>query len=149
MSHQTTITGMWRQVRKPTEEWARDAKNLKALQISCMGRNRSEGLGSGHCLWACSTPSGTIGIGWRWTEILPGVLAIDDPLDVFSNVILLGEAGLPVDDNRRVGHLHNAIHDLDWQSVVRQRLAGTSSRPGRVRQPRATLARRPASPSCV
>jgi hypothetical protein len=82
------------------------------------------GLRRGRQVWA--TPDAEpVQIAWEWTEIQPDVVALFDPMKILSNVALVDGRGHALVASRRMLHLNNVIHRLDWRSA----LHATSQRP--------------------
>lgn len=72
----------------------------------------------GQTVWGTVVDGRPIGIAWDWGEVCEGVLALSDPMLVVSNLCLLGQDGLCLDDDHRVMNLNTLIHQLPWQEAV-------------------------------
>jgi hypothetical protein len=57
---------------------------------------------------------------WEWLEIAAGVVAIFSPLDLRSNIRLLGPGERPMNKINTLARFNRVIHRLDWQAEVRQ-----------------------------
>jgi hypothetical protein len=59
-----------------------------------------------------------IGLSWAWYEIRPQVIALEDPLSISSNVILVDDTGGLLPGESRILHLNWTVHTLHWQKAV-------------------------------
>lgn len=72
----------------------------------------------GQALWGTETNGRWIGIAWDWMEARDNVVAIADPMNVLSNVLIVDQRGAPLDDSLRLACLNQAIHETNWQAQV-------------------------------
>ena len=116
----------WLPVRTTLLEWQRISKSFRELMLS-FEFDADSGVQRGDLLWG--TPAGDVlvALGWRWREVEADVVAIDNPMNISSNVVLLDEHGQELSPSKRILHLNNALYRLGWQSRV---VAG-----GRLRRP--------------
>jgi len=63
--------------------------------------------------WVASGAGVQIFLAWRWALITLDVVCIESPLDVESNLFVIGED--PVAKRRRLNFM---ISELDWQPTV-------------------------------
>jgi len=57
---------------------------------------------------------------WEWLQIAAGVIAIVNPLDLRSNIALVGPDGHRMSRMNALIRFNRFIHRLDWQSAVLQ-----------------------------
>lgn len=76
----------------------------------------ASGRRQGRSIWVGSHAGRPIGLSWRWGEVMPGVLALSDPMSIASNIGFIGRAGAPLGDGERVLYLNTLLHALDWQT---------------------------------
>jgi hypothetical protein len=103
----------WLPVEATLLEWQRLGRKLKELQVS-VEVDQASGEQLGEALWGVIFRGALVGLGWRWREISPNLVAIDNPLNISSNVVLLDEQGAEVPTDKRILQLNNAINRLDW-----------------------------------
>jgi hypothetical protein len=72
------------------------------------------GLRCGEEVWSTVNDS-PIQIAWEWTEIQPDVVALFDPMNILCNVALIDGKGHALARSRRMLHLNNVVHRLDWR----------------------------------
>ncbi len=70
------------------------------LHLTCAGTVLDADLpdggkhGGGQSLWWASLPGNTVvGIAFQWCQVVPGVVAIADPMAVVTNMLLQDEGG--------------------------------------------------------
>ena len=107
----------WYPVRATLLEWQRLARSLRELQLSCEF-DPDAGVHCGESLWGTPSNGTIVALGWRWREVEADVVAIDDPMNITSNIVLLDEQGEEVSPTKRILHLNNALYRLAWQSRV-------------------------------
>lgn len=73
------------------------------------------GLRCGQEVWATETNGEPIQIAWEWTEILPDVVALFDPMNILCNVSLVDAQGHTLARSKRMLHLNNIVHHLAWR----------------------------------
>jgi len=78
-------------------------------------------LRCGQALWAAPIQVGDgrldhIGIAWDWAEVREGVVTLLDPMRLLSNLQLVSDDGICLDEVARVVHLNTALYTLDWQA---------------------------------
>lgn len=118
----------------PMISWS--AQNIHRLRLvhfeSCLDETTSPGpLVSGPCgrtVWGGLTPDGMAGIAWRWAQIQPGVLALQDPLDVRSNLAFTGSDGSILSPMAVAMILNRIVSSLPWQLAVQRELGSSSPR---------------------
>lgn len=78
----------------------------------------------GETLWSGRCERGVAGLAWHWVQVLPGVVALVDPMALESNLRLLGPAGQVLTTWESARHLNCIVHALPWQNEVQRALAG-------------------------
>lgn len=73
---------------------------------------------SGQTVWGTTVDGRPVGIAWDWGEVCDGVVALSDPMMVVSNLCLLDDDGVCLDEDHRVLTLNALIHELPWQGAV-------------------------------
>lgn len=73
-----------------------------------------DGLRCGQDVWSTADRQ-PIRIAWAWTEIQPDVVALFDPMNIQCNVALIDGEGHALAGSRRMLHLNNVVHRLDWR----------------------------------
>lgn len=77
-------------------------------------QDKARGLRRGEEIWSTADEL-PIRIAWEWAEIQPHVVALFDPMSILSNVALVDGEGHALGRSRRMVHLNNAVHRLDWR----------------------------------
>lgn len=93
-------------------------------QIGSICRTR-DGLRCGEEVWGTSDDE-PIQIAWEWTEIQPDVVALFDPMNILCNVDLVDGCGKTLGCSRRMLHLNNVIHQLDWRTALAKQRASSA-----------------------
>ena len=76
------------------------------------------GLRSGQQVWSTWEEQEPIQIAWEWTEIQPDIVALFDPMNILCNVALIDDEGRTLARSRRMLHLNNLVHQLDWRDAL-------------------------------
>ena len=118
-------------VVKTVNEFELASHELRQVGCSIRVDNSRSGLRSGQEVWATGDEE-PIQIAWEWTEIQPDVVALFDPMNILCNVSLIDPDGHALARSRRMLHLNNVIHQLNWRSSLdAQRRGATSSEASR------------------
>ena len=113
-------------VVKTVNEFELATHDLRQVGSSVRVDNARSGLRSGQEVWA--TQEGEpIQIAWEWTEIQPDVVALFDPMNILCNVALIDGEGHALARSRRMLHLNNVVHMLDWRPSLPQRRTSRAS----------------------
>jgi hypothetical protein len=75
-------------------------------------------LQRGTTVWGAEVGDEWFAMAWEWCQVRGRTVALADPMYVISNVLLVDDDGLLMDQGRRVVHLNSAVYCLNWQSVV-------------------------------
>jgi len=75
---------------------------------------------SGSTVWGCQIDGSLVCVAWEWISVRPRVIAMGDPMTIFSNLDLIGSDGQRIDDSQHLLKLHELIFALPWQSHVTQ-----------------------------
>lgn len=98
-----------------------------------------ERLVSGTTRWERVYADTSAWVEWDWVEVSEGTVAQADPLNVRSNVLLLGDNGRPLLSSRRRSTLATLVYLLPWQGPVLDTLR-LQEAPRRAAQPALRLA---------
>lgn len=104
------------------------AEHVTRLQLFHLGtRVLSPGEGDqpslGQTVWGARSATREAGMAWDWVEIMPGVVAMADPMSVVTNLQLLGPAGEVLTAWEAARHLNEIVHALPWQREVDRALS--------------------------
>lgn len=120
-------------VVKTVNEFEMVAYELRQIGSTVRVDNARSGLRSGEEIWATQEGGEAVQIAWEWTEIQPQVVALFDPMNILCNVALIDGQGHALARSRRMLHLNNLVHQLDWRGALSghrpHRRASTDSRP--------------------
>jgi hypothetical protein len=105
-------------VVKTVNEFEKVAPDLRQIGSSVLVHDARSGLRSGQEVWAALTDGEAIQIAWEWTEVQRDVVALFDPMNILCNVALIDGEGHELARSRRMLHLNNVIHQLDWRHAL-------------------------------
>lgn len=105
-------------VVKTVNEFEMVAHELRQIGSTVRVDNARSGLRSGEEIWATQEGSEPVQIAWEWTEIQPQVVALFDPMNILCNVALIDGQGHALARSRRMLHLNNLVHQLDWRGAL-------------------------------
>lgn len=114
-----TISG-WAPFEASLLEWRRLCKHMKFLDSSREVDVERESTHLGQVLWGIeltgsSYASRMLGVCWEWREVIPNVVALSNPMEIRSNVLLKDERGEIVTPSKLVLHLNAAVNGFRWQ----------------------------------
>lgn len=115
-------------VVKTLNEFELATHELRQVGHSVRVHDARSGLRSGQEVWATVEHGQPIQIAWEWTEIQPDVVALFDPMNILCNVALIDQQGNTLGRSRRMVHLNNLIHQLDWRNALGERSANNRGR---------------------
>jgi len=110
-------------VVKTVNEFEMVTHELRQIGSSVRVDDARTGLLSGQEVWATDADGEPIQIAWEWTEIQPDVIALFDPMNILCNVALIDGHGHALARSRRMLHLNNVVHQLDWRPALGGRRA--------------------------
>jgi hypothetical protein len=110
-------------VVKTVNEFEKVAPDLRQVGSSVLVHDARSGLRSGQEVWAALADGEAIQIAWEWTEVQRDVVALFDPMNILCNVALVDGEGHELARSRRMLHLNNVIHRLDWRDNLDWRSA--------------------------
>ncbi|MGQ3053671.1 MAG: hypothetical protein ACT6S0_17975 [Roseateles sp.] len=116
-------------VVKTVNEFEMVTHELRHVGSSVRVHDASSGLRSGQEVWATSRGGEPIQIAWEWTEIQSDIVALFDPMNILCNVALIDGQGQTLARSRRMLHLNNLVHRLDWQGALEMHSARRDARP--------------------
>ena len=120
------MTPPWTLRAWPPVLWQADG--AKKLQLFHLGtRVLSPGDGGnpsiGQTMWGGASTDGEAGVAWDWVQVMPGIVAMADPMSVVTNLRLLGPEGEVLTAWEAARHLNQIVHALPWQDEVQRALA--------------------------
>jgi hypothetical protein len=114
-------------VIKTVNEFELATHDLRPIGSTVRVTDARAGLRAGQVVWA-TTHDEPIQIAWEWAEIRPDVVALFDPMNILCNVALVDPHGHALVRSRRMMHLNNVVHQLDWRPALAKRRAACGSR---------------------
>jgi hypothetical protein len=108
-------------------EWQRIASQLRALH-SWLNYEKNSGIRYGESLWGAPSKGSLVAIAWRWREVQKNIVAIENPMEIDSNVVLIDDLGNELMKNNRIMYLNNAVYALRWQTPVLFRSRSNNAR---------------------
>ena len=120
------MTASWSLRAWPTVLW--QATSVSDLQFVHLGtRVLSAGTGGqqslGQTLWGRRADDVEAGVAWDWVQLMPGVVAMVDPMSVVTNIRLLSLEGEVLTAWEAARHLNDVVHNLPWQKEVDRALS--------------------------
>ena len=77
----------------------------------------------GQTMWGGAATDGEAGVAWDWVQVMPGIVAMADPMSVVTNLRLLGPEGEVLTAWEAARHLNGIVHALPWQDEVQRALS--------------------------
>jgi hypothetical protein len=118
-----TIIGLWRPVSTCVSRWVDNARHFEHIGTVHAHPSTVDDLKHGQVVWGVPSGSSPVAVCWDWAEIRVGVVALSNPMTVFSNVTLLAEDGAPLTAGQTLLQLNGVIHELDWQRQLCEELS--------------------------
>lgn len=103
---------------KTVNEFEKATHELRQVGSHVRAPDARSGLRSGQEVWAALADGEAIQIAWEWTELKPDVVALFDPMSILCNVALVDGRGRELGRSKRMLHLNNTVHRLDWRSAI-------------------------------
>jgi hypothetical protein len=72
----------------------------------------------GCTVWGGELDRQFFAVAWEWAEVRGRTVALADPMYVVSNIMLVEENGLVMDNGQKLVHLNSAVYCLKWQRTV-------------------------------
>ncbi|WP_348754893.1 hypothetical protein [uncultured Aquincola sp.] len=104
----------WAPVLVTVSEFNRSMHRYRQLSLSKQHGHAQTGAEYGQVLWATHVCKRLVGMAWDWVAVSKTAVAMADPTNILSNVVLVGRAGRLLDDEERMLHLMSAVHALPW-----------------------------------
>ncbi|WP_284620494.1 hypothetical protein [Aquabacterium humicola] len=114
-------TKAWPAVLSPQHEFQRAAFRHWGTLIK--NPQKLPGCRSGRTVWV-SSKSPSMVLSWEWSEALPWIVVMANPMKVSTNVELLHAHGEAMDRDACVVVLNDVVNRLPWQRWVRRQLRG-------------------------
>jgi hypothetical protein len=75
----------------------------------------------GTTTWVAGRPAhSSVWVEWSWVHIQPGIVMLENPLELQSNIGIVGPQGQRLSTMESMIRLNCVIHSLGWHRVVRQ-----------------------------
>ena len=126
----TTMTPAWIVCAWPPILW--QASRAPQLHLTHLG-TRVLNFGdedspcTGQTLWGDESEDHSAGVAWDWVRLMPGVVAMSDPLGLVTNLKLLDDQGEALTNVEAAVRLHQLVYSLPWQSEVQRALHQVAS----------------------
>jgi hypothetical protein len=118
-----TIIGLWRPVSTCVSRWTHNVRLFEHIGTVHAHATACEDLKRGQVVWGVPDGDFPVAVCWDWAEVRVGIVALANPMTVFSNVRLLAEDGAPLSQSQTLLELNGVIHELDWQRRLCEELS--------------------------
>lgn len=120
-----TLIGLWRPVSTCVSRWMCEVRRFEHIGTVQAHPSASDDYDCKHGQVVWGVPGGDLPVAvcWDWAEVRAGVVALANPMTVFSNVRLLAEDGAPLSHGQTLLELNGVIHELDWQRQLCEELS--------------------------
>jgi hypothetical protein len=118
-----TIIGLWRPVSTCVSRWMHNARHFEHIGTVHAHPSAGGDLKHGQLVWGAPDGEFPMAVCWDWAEVRVGIVALANPMTVFSNVRLLAEDGAPLSNSQTLLELNGVIHELDWQRQLCEELS--------------------------
>lgn len=118
MSYQSWQVLTWPRVFFTLWQWRALVARTGLLDATRIETDNASGRRVGTVLWGGIDSNRRFGMAWDWAEVMPGVVAMSDPMRIVSNIMLVDSEGNCLPPNARLLHLNSAIASLCWQPAV-------------------------------
>ncbi|MEK8033575.1 hypothetical protein AACH06_22365 [Ideonella sp. DXS29W] len=129
-----TIIGLWRPVSTCVSRWAHDVRQFRHIGTVLAQPTIDDDCKRGQVVWGVPDTDCPLALCWDWAEVRVGVVALANPMTVFSNVRLLAEDGAPLSHGQTLLELNGVIHELNWQRQLCDELSFRRCRASNQRQ---------------
>ena len=106
----------WEPVRTTVRELMRAVPRMRPLGVSFLVNGPDDRGRQGQVLWGTRMAGRQVGIAWDWAEVRGDVVALADPMQVLSNMVIVDDVGSVMEKTRALLHLNTIIHNVEWQS---------------------------------
>jgi hypothetical protein len=118
-----TIIGLWRPVSTCVSRWMHSARHFEHIGTVHAHPCAGDDFKHGQLVWGAPDGEFPMAVCWDWAEVRAGIVALANPMTVFSNVRLLAEDGAPLSHSQTLLELNGVIHELDWQRRLCEELS--------------------------
>lgn len=118
-----TIIDLWRPVSTCVSRWVDSARQFEHIGTVHAHPCASDDFKCGQVVWGVPGGTSPVAICWDWAEVRVGVVALSNPMTVFSNVRLVAEDGAPLSHGQTLLQLNGVIHELNWQRQLCEELS--------------------------
>ncbi|MEW6705366.1 MAG: hypothetical protein AB1430_10985 [Pseudomonadota bacterium] len=124
------MTPPWTPRAWPPVLWQADSTDQ--LQFSHLGTrilicSDCDQPSAGQTFWGSPLGDSEAGVAWDWVQVLPGILAIADPMCMVTNLRFTSREGTVLTAWEAARHLNDIVHSLPWQDEVWRALTQQSS----------------------
>jgi len=111
-----------------TQELMKNLNKVMHLRTGVHSVEGSQHPERGSTVWGGELAGQGFAIAWDWSEVRGRTVALADPMCVLSNVMLVEDDGLVMDQGQKLLHLNTAVYCLRWQRVVMARYTHSEER---------------------
>lgn len=79
----------------------------------------------GQTIWRGDSELGSVGLAWDWVRLPAGIVAMADPMSLFSNLQVTDAQGRALKSFELARQLNGIVHALPWQLQVQWALNET------------------------
>jgi hypothetical protein len=109
----------WAEVQAPARQDGLWVDELRHSRTVCLDDAATADERLGYTLWESRWDGRPVGIAWRWVSRGQRLIALEDPMQISSNLRLVWSDGQPLSGDGSVLELNNGVHGLPWQDFVR------------------------------
>jgi hypothetical protein len=110
----------WPAVMVPLE--ACPGLRWKHWKTEVVHRSRPGHPALGYAIWGVlGLETDRVGVGWRWGEMARGIVAMKDPMTLYTNIRLIDSMGQELGPEQAAMRLNVCIRALPWQRLVSDR----------------------------
>lgn len=111
----------WTPVLVSLAEFNRSLSRFSQLTLAKHHGHPESGADYGQVLWTATVDKRLVGMAWDWAAVAKGAVAMTDPLNILSNIVLYGRDRRILSDDEQKMHFATAVHGLPWQTHVLNR----------------------------
>lgn len=111
----------WPPVLVALSQFNRSLCRFRQLTLAKLHGHADTGGDYGQVLWTTTVDKRLVGLAWDWAALAKGAVAMTDPMNVLSNVVLHERDGRILPDEQRMVCLATAVLTLPWQAHVLSR----------------------------
>lgn len=108
----------WNEVVATVDALERAVPAMRMQRTNDWGQFGSLASARGETIWVGDIDGQQVGVAWEWVEVGRAGVAIADPMQVLSNVVLVDRSGLMLDEDSTLIKLNEVIHELPWRECL-------------------------------